>query len=89
MMLEKVTLAPVAELDGTLRYLELRQGGQVIKISLETSSTGHKTGYKWSEIKKAVDELSDYRKRMVQELVGQDLQWLKDLGKKDKPEKAQ
>lgn len=61
--MKPIILKTVESLDGAFRGLELHQGDQHITISLQTV-TLHQPGYTWDELKKAVGELADRRKRV-------------------------
>lgn len=57
-MIEPISLATVEQLNGTIEYLEIRQGPNVIKVSLEAHGLA-KQNKTWKELRESVDRLSD------------------------------
>ena len=65
--MKPITTKVVNNLDGTILGVELWQGDQHITTSLEVSSTNHKNGYRWKELKEAIDRLSEDEHKKVLE----------------------
>lgn len=59
--MEQITYKQVLNSEGSLEALELWQGNSYITISFAAKGT-HRSGYRWSEIKEVIDELSDRAK---------------------------
>lgn len=56
--MQPITFKKVYDSEGSFKHIEMIQGTNIITISLANEGT-HRSGYRWSEIKEAIDALQN------------------------------
>jgi len=65
--MKPITYKQAMDSEGSLLGLELWQGDQHITISLGHADPSNHMGYKWMEIRKTIDELSERIRKQIYE----------------------